>query len=113
MTAFDIQALYNKEMDQVTIWASLTEDTPRTVAALLADPRTDDDTGPAATADPARHLAAVHSGPGPMACDLTSAAADCPRSRSPEVSLWQRAAAAYHRVHRTQLRWRRWPWLPV
>ena len=29
---------------QVTIRASLTEDTPRTIAALLADPRTDDDT---------------------------------------------------------------------
>lgn len=56
INAFDIQALYNKEMDQVTIWASLTEDTPRTVAAILADPRTDDDTG----------RTAVHSGPGPI-----------------------------------------------
>jgi site-specific DNA recombinase len=63
LTAFDIQALYNKEMDQVTIWASLTDDTPRTVAALLADPRTDDDTG---TATPAVPAPTVHSGPAPI-----------------------------------------------
>jgi hypothetical protein len=44
VAAFDIYALYNKDMDQVTIRASITEDTPRTIAALLADPRTDDDT---------------------------------------------------------------------
>ena len=44
LTAFQVQALYNKDMDQVTIWATLTEDTPRTIAALLEDPRTDDDT---------------------------------------------------------------------
>jgi hypothetical protein len=44
-TAFDIYALYNKETDQVTIRASLTQDTPGIIAALLADPRTDDDTG--------------------------------------------------------------------
>jgi hypothetical protein len=29
-------------MDQVTIRAVLTQDTPRIIAALLADPRTDD-----------------------------------------------------------------------
>ncbi len=39
LAAFDIQALYNKDMDQVTIWATLTEDTPRTIAALVNDPR--------------------------------------------------------------------------
>jgi hypothetical protein len=50
-------------MDQVTIWASLTDDTPRTVAALLADPRTDNDTGPTPATSPAP---SVHSGPGPM-----------------------------------------------
>jgi len=56
-------------MDQVTIWASLTEDTPRTVAAILTDPRTDDDTGQARAPAPgtAPRLAAVsHSGPGPI-----------------------------------------------
>lgn len=48
-------------MDQITIWAGLAEDTPRTIAALLADPRTDDDTGPATPAtSPAP---SVHSGP--------------------------------------------------
>ena len=44
IAAFDISALYNREDHQVTIRASLTQDTPRTIAALLTDPRTDDDT---------------------------------------------------------------------
>jgi len=38
-----IYALCNKEMDQVTIRAVLTQDTPGIIAALLTDPRTDDD----------------------------------------------------------------------
>ena len=46
LAAFDIYALYNKDDDQITIRATLTHDTPRTVTALLNDPRTDDDTGP-------------------------------------------------------------------
>jgi hypothetical protein len=44
IAAFDISALYNREDHQVTIRASLTQDTPGTIAELLADPRTDDDT---------------------------------------------------------------------
>jgi len=44
IAAFNINALYNREDHQVTIRASLTQDTPRTIAALLTDPRTDDDT---------------------------------------------------------------------
>jgi len=63
MAAFDIQALYNNDMDQVTIWATITTDTPQTVAALLADPRTDDDTGHAPAPRPA---AVSHSEPGPI-----------------------------------------------
>jgi hypothetical protein len=51
LTAFDIQALYRSDMHQVTIWATLTDDTPRTVSALLTDPRTDSDTRP----PPRRH----------------------------------------------------------
>jgi hypothetical protein len=69
MAAFDIYALYNKDTDQVTIRASITEDTPRTIAALLADPRTDDDTGQARAPAPgtAPRLATVsHSRPGPI-----------------------------------------------
>jgi hypothetical protein len=31
-------------MDQVTIWATLTDDTPRTINALIGDPRTGNDT---------------------------------------------------------------------
>jgi hypothetical protein len=41
---FDIQALYRQHMKQVTIWATITDDTPGTIAALLDDPRTDSDT---------------------------------------------------------------------
>jgi hypothetical protein len=52
MAAFDIHALYNKDMNQVTIWATITSDTPRTIAALLADPRTDHDTGHGPTPPP-------------------------------------------------------------
>ena len=42
--ALDIQALYRQPMKQATIWATITDDTPSTVAALLTDPRTDSDT---------------------------------------------------------------------
>jgi hypothetical protein len=35
--AFDIQALYNKNLHQVTIHATITDSTPRTVAAITAD----------------------------------------------------------------------------
>jgi DNA invertase Pin-like site-specific DNA recombinase len=62
LAAFDIQALYSKDTDQVTIWATLTEDTPRTIAALINDPRTDNDTGtPTPGQDPF-----CHSGPAPI-----------------------------------------------
>jgi hypothetical protein len=44
LAAFDIYALYSKDTNQVTIRAVLTEDTPGIIAALLSDPRTDDDT---------------------------------------------------------------------
>ena len=42
--AFDIQALYRQPMKQATIWATITDTTPGTIAALLTDPRTDNDT---------------------------------------------------------------------
>jgi hypothetical protein len=42
--AFDIQALYNKNLHQVTIHATITDTNPRTVAAIT----TDADDGPAA-----------------------------------------------------------------
>jgi site-specific DNA recombinase len=63
LTAFDIQALYRHDQDQITIWASLTPDTPRTITALLSDPRTDSDTDPAT---PARDTFS-HSAPAPIA----------------------------------------------
>jgi site-specific DNA recombinase len=44
LAALDVQCLYRKNLDQVTIWAAITDTTPRTLAALLADPRTDNDT---------------------------------------------------------------------
>jgi hypothetical protein len=65
LDAFDIQALYNKDMHQATIWATLTSATPRAVAALLTDPRTDSDTGtgaPAPTPAPQPALAQDHFG---------------------------------------------------
>jgi hypothetical protein len=57
--AFDIHALYRQPMKQATIWATITDDTPGTIAALLTDPRTDNDTfgnlQPAAMATLWRH----------------------------------------------------------
>ena len=64
LAAFQVQALYNNNDNQVTIRATLTHDTPRTIAALLADPRTDDDS----PADPATSTNAMsHLGSAPMA----------------------------------------------
>ena len=63
LTAFDIQVLVRSDQHQVTIWATLTDDTPRTITALLDDPRTDSDTGtPAPGQDPV-----YHSAPAPIA----------------------------------------------
>jgi hypothetical protein len=50
------------DLNQVTIWATLTDDTPRTITALLNDPRTDDDTH---RPTPAQDTIS-HSGPGPI-----------------------------------------------
>jgi hypothetical protein len=56
LAAFDIQALYRSDMHQVTIWATLTSDTPRTITALLDDARTDSDTSSLAPGqDPIYH----------------------------------------------------------
>jgi hypothetical protein len=46
--AFDIQLLYNKDMHQVIIWATITTSTPRAVAAIIAD--AGHDPAPATTA---------------------------------------------------------------
>ena len=43
LAALQVQALYNNDDNQVTIRATLTTDTPCVIAALLNDPRTDDD----------------------------------------------------------------------
>jgi hypothetical protein len=40
LAALDLQVLYRPEQDQATIWATLTDTTPQTITALLADPRT-------------------------------------------------------------------------
>jgi hypothetical protein len=39
--AFGIHCLYRQEKQQVTIWATLTDNTPQAITALLNDPRTD------------------------------------------------------------------------
>jgi hypothetical protein len=40
--AFDIQALYNKTGNQVTLWATITPSTPTALAAIIADSETPD-----------------------------------------------------------------------
>jgi hypothetical protein len=40
--AFDIQALYSKTHNQVTLWATITPSTPATLAAIIADSETPD-----------------------------------------------------------------------
>uniref|UniRef100_UPI0026144134 hypothetical protein n=1 Tax=Trebonia sp. TaxID=2767075 RepID=UPI0026144134 len=47
--AFQVHALYRAEPRQATITATITDQTPGIIQALLDDPRTDHD-----TADPAR-----------------------------------------------------------
>jgi hypothetical protein len=39
LDALDIQVLYRPEQQQATIWATLTDTTPRTITVLLSDPR--------------------------------------------------------------------------
>jgi site-specific DNA recombinase len=45
--AFGIQAVYNKDLHQVTIHATLTDATPQAIADLVADPRADHNQPPA------------------------------------------------------------------
>ncbi len=56
--AFDIHAPYRKDQHQVTIRAAITPSTPATIAALITDPRTNDDTHPG-TPPPATSTIAV------------------------------------------------------
>jgi len=46
LDAFDVQAVYNRDKNQVTIHATLTDATPQTIKDLLADPRADHNTPP-------------------------------------------------------------------
>ena len=65
LAAFDIHALYRSDLNQVTISATLTDDTPGTITALLTDPRTDDDTHHATRAqDAVSHLGSGLIAPG-------------------------------------------------
>jgi hypothetical protein len=48
--AFDIQALYNDDLNQVTFFATITTSTPHAVAAILAATRPGQPSGPAASA---------------------------------------------------------------
>jgi hypothetical protein len=47
LDAFDVQAVYNRDKDQVTIHATLTDATAQAIKDLLADPRADHNTPPA------------------------------------------------------------------
>jgi site-specific DNA recombinase len=40
LAALDVQCLYRKNQNQVTIWVTITDNTPATINALLDDPRT-------------------------------------------------------------------------
>jgi len=53
LDALDIQVLYRPEQHQATIWATLTDTTPATTTALLADPRTGTSQPAAPPASPA------------------------------------------------------------
>jgi hypothetical protein len=44
--AFDLQLLYNKEKNQVTIYATITTSTPHTVAAIINDSEPPNPTSP-------------------------------------------------------------------
>jgi hypothetical protein len=41
LAALDVQCLYRKDKNQVSIWVTITDTTPATLAALLGDPRAD------------------------------------------------------------------------
>ena len=69
LDAFDMQAVYNRDKDQVTIHATLTDSTPQAIKDLLTDPRADHNTPlpsqPATTSqDQVGHLAG-HTGSPP------------------------------------------------
>ena len=51
--AFDIQALYKHDMNQVTLFATITTSTPQAVAAILADAGYDPTTSPGQAPAPA------------------------------------------------------------
>ena len=46
LAAFDVQAVYNRDKNQVTIHATITDATPQAIHHLLADPRADHNTPP-------------------------------------------------------------------
>jgi DNA invertase Pin-like site-specific DNA recombinase len=66
LAAFAIHALYNNDDDQVTIRASITHDTPRIIAALLDDPRTDDTTATNPASDTPALATVSQSGQAPI-----------------------------------------------
>jgi len=47
LDAFDVQAVYNRDKNQATIHATLTDATPQAIRDLLTDPRADHNTPPA------------------------------------------------------------------
>lgn len=59
--AFDIQALYSKTHNQVTLWATITPSTPATLAAIIAASETPELAALLATQD---HVSDLASQPG-------------------------------------------------
>ena len=58
--AFDMQALYSKTHNQVTLWATITPSTPAALAAIIADSETPDP----ATLPTQDHVSDLASQPG-------------------------------------------------
>jgi hypothetical protein len=86
--AFDIQALYNDDMNQVTIYATITTSTPHAIAAILTDTGHDPTT---TTADPSQPPA--------------------PATRTPVYPLAQPPICASGTQIKESCRWwNRWPW---
>ena len=57
LDAFDVQAIYNRDKNQVTIHATLTDATPQAIKDLLTDPRADHNRQPASAPAPKIMLA--------------------------------------------------------
>ena len=75
LDAFDVQAVYNRDKNQVTIHATLTDTTPQAIKDLLTDPRADHNRQPASAPAPQDHVGHLtgHTGSSPRASTANAA----------------------------------------